>query len=217
VYESIRASPIWNETLFLITYDEHGGFMDHVVPPAAPAPDDSVASNGFKFDQLGVRIPTIAISPWIAKGTIVHDGLQGEMPTTTSAFDSTSVMATSNILLGLTEKGVAPLGKRMEWANTFASLTEDSSMKSPRTDCPTTLPEPPVAHPSVFSHELQSMKPLNDHLENQLLMFCVTNYPEEHKQGKCPGRPEILNNQGLASSFILKETAKMCEKYHFVC
>ena len=33
VYESVRASPIWNETAFIITYDEHGGFFDHVKPP----------------------------------------------------------------------------------------------------------------------------------------------------------------------------------------
>ena len=69
MYEALRASPQWNETLFLITYDEHGGFYDHVAPPDQGVPGDGqVASNGFSFDQLGVRIPTIAISPWIAKG-----------------------------------------------------------------------------------------------------------------------------------------------------
>ena len=33
IYEAIRSSPAWESTLFVITYDEHGGFYDHVVPP----------------------------------------------------------------------------------------------------------------------------------------------------------------------------------------
>lgn len=38
VYEAIRAGPKWEETLFIITYDEHGGFYDHVAPPAGEQP-----------------------------------------------------------------------------------------------------------------------------------------------------------------------------------
>ncbi|CAM9130503.1 unnamed protein product, partial [Ectocarpus fasciculatus] len=138
VYEALRAGPKWEETLFLITYDEHGGFYDHVSPPrdGVPPPDDYVASNGFQFDQLGVRIPTIAVSPWIAKGTVVGESLPGEQPTPTSAFESTSVLATANKIL---EVDAEPLGARMAWANTFASLTEQLS--EPRTDCPMTLPD----------------------------------------------------------------------------
>lgn len=134
VYEAIRAGPKWEETLFLITYDEHGGFYDHVTPPfeGVPAPDDNVASNGFAFNQLGIRIPTIAISPWIPKGTVVSDALPGERPTETSQFDSTSIMATSNIILGL--KNEQTLGERMKWANTFAGLM--TTLDKPRQDCP---------------------------------------------------------------------------------
>jgi len=40
VYEALRAGPKWEETLFLITYDEHGGFYDHVVPPHGGIPGD---------------------------------------------------------------------------------------------------------------------------------------------------------------------------------
>lgn len=44
VYETLRNSPSWNSTLFIITYDEHGGFYDHVTPPqGVPAPDDSAS------------------------------------------------------------------------------------------------------------------------------------------------------------------------------
>jgi len=73
VYETLRASPQWNQTLFLITYDEHGGFYDHVPTPVrgVPNPDGIVGPEpfNFKFDRLGVRVPTIAVSPWIEKGT----------------------------------------------------------------------------------------------------------------------------------------------------
>lgn len=65
-----------------------------------------VASNGFTFDQLGIRIPTIAISPWIKKNTIVSEALRGEKPTLTSQFDATSILATANKLLG--KLGVVP-------------------------------------------------------------------------------------------------------------
>jgi phospholipase C len=72
VYESLRASPQWNETLLVITYDEHGGFFDHVKTPFVniPSPDGNTgpAPYFFKFDRLGVRVPTIMVSPWIKKG-----------------------------------------------------------------------------------------------------------------------------------------------------
>lgn len=73
VYETLRASPQWNRTLFVITYDEHGGFYDHVPTPkrGVPSPDGIVGPEPFRFefDRLGVRVPTIAVSPWIKKGT----------------------------------------------------------------------------------------------------------------------------------------------------
>jgi phospholipase C len=73
VYEALRASPQWNEILFIITYDEHGGFYDPVPTPAVgvPSPDDLIgpAPYNFKFDRLGVRVPAILISPWIERGT----------------------------------------------------------------------------------------------------------------------------------------------------
>ena len=73
VYETLRASPQWNQTLLIITYDEHGGFFDHVKTPFVnvPNPDGNTgpAPYFFKFDRLGVRVPTIMVSPWIKKGT----------------------------------------------------------------------------------------------------------------------------------------------------
>jgi phospholipase C len=78
VYNAIKQNAkLWESTALLITYDEHGGIYDHVVPPAC-APDSFKASANntgtgmeFKFDRLGVRVPTILISPWIPKNTVV--------------------------------------------------------------------------------------------------------------------------------------------------
>lgn len=73
VYETLRASPQWKEMALLITYDEHGGFYDHVPTPVSgvPNPDGIVGPDPFyfRFDRLGVRVPTILVSPWIDKGT----------------------------------------------------------------------------------------------------------------------------------------------------
>jgi hypothetical protein len=62
----------WKKTLLLLVYDEHGGVYDHVEPPACTPGEFQEAATGFEFHRLGVRVPAIAISPWIPEGTIVN-------------------------------------------------------------------------------------------------------------------------------------------------
>lgn len=73
VYEILRSSPQWKEMALLITYDEHGGFYDHVPTPVSgvPNPEGIVGPDPFyfKFNRLGVRVPTLLVSPWIDKAT----------------------------------------------------------------------------------------------------------------------------------------------------
>ena len=60
VYEALRNSPQWEQTAFVLMYDEHGGFYDHVTPPqvGVPSPDNvKSVPDGFNFDRLGIRIP----------------------------------------------------------------------------------------------------------------------------------------------------------------
>jgi len=64
VYETIRNSPVWEHSLLIITWDEHGGFYDHVAPPLAVPPGDTPAKcvvneHRFGFDQLGPRVPAL--------------------------------------------------------------------------------------------------------------------------------------------------------------
>jgi phospholipase C len=70
VVQAVITSPKWSKTLLLITYDEHGGFYDHVPPPpAARVTPDSLGT-------YGVRVPAFVISPWVKGGTVFgHDGI----------------------------------------------------------------------------------------------------------------------------------------------
>jgi phospholipase C len=58
VMDSLLQSPSWKSTALILTYDEHGGFFDHVPPPASPE------GAGEPWDVLGLRVPTIVASPF---------------------------------------------------------------------------------------------------------------------------------------------------------
>jgi phospholipase C len=80
VYDAIRTSESPSgsnalNTMLLVTFDETGGTYDHVAPPAAvpPTADAPAGQMGFTFDRLGMRVPAIAISPWISAQTVVTD------------------------------------------------------------------------------------------------------------------------------------------------
>ena len=80
VVEAVVASPLWTKTLLIITYDEHGGFYDHVPPPAATRVSPE------SLGTYGVRVPAFVISPWVKGGTVFgHDG---------NVFDHTSILKT---------------------------------------------------------------------------------------------------------------------------
>lgn len=128
VYTAIRNSPYWGTSLLIITYDEHGGLYDSVAPGKATPPGDKpypvdYNENGFLFDLYGVRVPGILVSPLIPRSVVDH-----------TLYDHTSVLKTLEELFGLN-----PLTKRDASAN---SVLKTLSLKTPRTDCPTTLNVP---------------------------------------------------------------------------
>lgn len=137
VYETLRASPQWKEMALLITYDEHGGFFDHVPTPVSgvPNPDGIVGPPPFyfEFNRLGVRVPTLLISPWVEKGTVIH-GPSG--PTPASQYEHSSIPATVKKLFNLKSNF---LTKRDAWAGTFEKYF--TLRDTPRDDCPEKLPE----------------------------------------------------------------------------
>jgi len=94
-YDALRNGKGWEQTLFIITYDEHGGIYDHVPPPAA-APPGGPYPDGFTFDRYGVRVPAVLVSPWIPAGSIVRPPAGAAYP-----FDHTTIIATLRKLFGL--------------------------------------------------------------------------------------------------------------------
>ena len=222
VYEAVRSSPKWNETLFVITYDEHGGFYDHVVPPTnVPSPDDITCwdcKDGYNFTSLGIRVPTIAISPWIAKGTVVSkpkgdsDGTSTSTskPFENSVFESTSIMATVNELLSL---DAPPLGNRMAWSARFTYLINESKGLRNDADCLKRLPDLPDAQKDIVKK--QRVKEINEHMFSSMLFFCKQNYPLEFYEGRlCPSAVDkkAALNQGLASDWLKVEQDKFMKK-----
>jgi phospholipase C len=96
VYRALRDGPGWNQTLLIVTYDEHGGCYDHVPPPTgAIPPDRSVGEYGFDFARFGVRVPTVLVSPLIAPGTVFR------VPAGFTPLDHSSILKTVETRWGL--------------------------------------------------------------------------------------------------------------------
>jgi phospholipase C len=154
VYESLaHAEELFRKTLLLITYDEHGGLYDHVEPPEATPPNDSVwraplrrivrhakaligrlggrePEERFDFRQLGVRVPAVLVSPWIAPQTVVHTDLE-----------HASIPATVRALFA---PGVKSLTRRDETARPFHDVVRTHGVDSPRRPPPLPMVERPA-------------------------------------------------------------------------
>ena len=74
VYEAVTRGPAWKRTLFVINYDEWGGFFEHVPPPIRPVPpaDEAVGNDGL----LGFRVPFVLVSPLAQRRHVSHAVLE---------------------------------------------------------------------------------------------------------------------------------------------
>lgn len=95
VYNALRGSTSWKNTLLIITYDEHGGCYDHVQPPDATSPDSAIGPvpDKFAFDAYGVRVPAVIVSPWVPAGSKIRNPQGGDGKSGTP-FDHTSIIKT---------------------------------------------------------------------------------------------------------------------------
>jgi phospholipase C len=157
VYAAIRANEaLWERTLLVITYDEHGGCYDHVPPPTGVSPPvvplEGENEHGFRFDRLGVRVPAVFVSPYIDERTLIR--ASGPVP-----FDHTSIIRT------LCEKyALAQLTGRDARAPSLAPLlTRDA----PRKDAPIITPRPYVRASLPLAQSL----PISEHQRSILEMF----------------------------------------------
>jgi phospholipase C len=149
-YNALRTGPGWNDTLLIITYDEHGGNYDHVPPPSgAVKPDNTSGEFGFDFSRFGVRVPALMVSPRIAPGTVFR--------AKRGTIDHTSVLKTIELRWGLTaltarDKAAPDLGDVL-------------TLATPRTDDPlegvlapvSTTPHPDQSLPSKIE-KLHALK-----------------------------------------------------------
>jgi phospholipase C len=145
IYDTLRNSPLWEKSLLVILYDEHGGFYDHVPPPGpVPSPDGKKSKHPpFDFTHLGVRVPAILVSPYIEKGQI-----------DSTVYEHSSLPATLRTLFSLPEA----LTARDKAANTFE---KNLSRSTPRTDAPLTLPVPGEAEEIRRHRELLRISSLD--------------------------------------------------------
>ena len=74
---TLMASPLWPRSALFLTYDEHGGYYDHVPPPPACVPDDiapmlELGDVDEAFDRYGFRVPVVVVSPFARKRFVSH-------------------------------------------------------------------------------------------------------------------------------------------------
>jgi phospholipase C len=117
VFNALVRSPAWERTLLVITYDEHGGFFDHVEPPTAEDDDPRP-----EFHLLGPRVPALVVSPRVRPG-VSHE-----------VFDHTSIIKTCLLRFCRREGGLIPdMGARTRAANHLGAVL-DSGVRVERPD-----------------------------------------------------------------------------------
>jgi len=154
VYNALRSNPaLWEQCLLVVLYDEHGGFYDHVGPPATIPPDAKTAV--WPFNQLGVRVPAILVSPHCDR-RIEH-----------TQFDHTS------LLKYLQEKwSLGSLGERTAQANSIGCAVQGNpSMR-------TTTPFIRVPNADLISEDVDSEKDATNSNQDALHHFAEYLYQE---------------------------------------
>jgi phospholipase C len=121
VYQTLATSPQWENCLLVVTYDENGGFFDHVPPPTAP---DDRADQG--FDQLGFRVPSLVVGPYAKSGFV-----------SSVAYDHTSALKHIENMFAL-----EPLTTRSSAANDLSDCIDLARLEA-------NDPAPPIELPAV--------------------------------------------------------------------
>ena len=110
VYRAVLQGPAWPTTMLVITYDEHGGFYDHVAPPKVDGENVT----------YGVRVPAIVVSPFVEAGVVCHE-----------LFDHTSLINT--VLQRFAPEAIAKMPARVQRARHLGHVL---SRATQRTDIP---------------------------------------------------------------------------------
>ena len=134
-YQALSTSAAWDNSLMVVYYDEHGGFYDHVAPPAFDqGATGNVIAPGVPYNTLGPRVPAMLISPWVAPRTVVHN-----------QYDHTSVL---QLLAEMHTPGVPYSDNvRLRAAQGIQSLSTALTATASHLTAP-----PPPSDPMAFSY-----------------------------------------------------------------
>src|SRR6267143_1185983 len=125
VYDALTCNPArWSRTVMIVTYDEHGGFFDHVQPPPVPYKPESNATFTEPFKSLGVRVPALIVSPLVSAKSIFSNIL-----------DHTSILQFLAEKFAPGSGGYAPKVEERRKQG-VGSTSEALDLESPRTDIP---------------------------------------------------------------------------------
>lgn len=158
IYKALAESPHWENCLLVITYDEHGGFYDHVPPPLTD--DDDVADG---FDQLGFRVPAVVVGPYVKTGP------------SDVVFDNTSWIKYICEVYGIT-----PWTRRIAAANSIGLLLDTERLAQNAPQAPISLPEF-LMDETGLGEECSGdgvFGPVPPEHQEELALFIETHYPE---------------------------------------
>jgi phospholipase C len=146
IVDAVVHSPKWEKTLLVITYDEHGGFYDHVSPLEAQYRGTAKPVSG--IDHYGVRVPTLVVSPWVDQRAVSD-----------VVFDHTSIAKT--IARRFMSANPPDMGERVAAAKDLSMVLR----ATPRQDIPS-IPVPPAPAPrSAFEKRAIPAPDSNDFKE----------------------------------------------------
>jgi phospholipase C len=194
VYYALHDGAKWNQTLLIVTYDEHGGNYDHVPPPqGAVPPDNSVGQYGFDFKRFGVRVPAVLVSPLIEPGTVFR------VPDGTSPIDHTSILKTIERRWGL-----SPLTARDAAAPDLGAVLT-------RTDARTDDPLAGVRVPTSGGHVPSPNQPSHFQI---VQAKAVENLPVVDSKGRTDHEMPKLHTSQDYANYINQRTAAWQNSAH---
>jgi phospholipase C len=171
VYNALLESPNWSKTLLIVTYDEHGGFYDHVSPrDFTPADDDP------NFAKYGVRVPAFLISPWVGKGAVYGkqtNGLEAE----SVVFDHTSILKTILNRFCWNGEALPTMTARIDNAKDLGPLLTEPQARTDCTRAPS-IPDVPVSFKDKFMLEGERTE-LQKELDAMVMQATVNGVPPD--------------------------------------
>ncbi len=213
VYETLRNSPLWAKSALLITWDEHGGFYDHVKPPQAVPPGDTTYNRptdgsdpGFAFNRLGVRVPTILVSPLAPKGRLGSDLFPDQ------AFDHTSVIKSVFENFGLGGQLTARDGAAPSWNSCLAANARPAGDTGPtKFSVPTAMPAAATEVLAAAPADLVAKKPVDGFLAGMSLIALDLDREIAKQSRKAP----IANTKPQSISLYRKARTASLRDPHF--